>query len=290
MKYNERVFESLNEIALISEECIAGLYEGCRRYCPVLYQIADSLGTLDFLTSLAYYSLTVSTVRPEFSDTLAIKNSRHPLYEMTRDQIPNNFFCCDGLRFHFVTGPNMSGKSTYIKQAGVLTVLAQLGSFVPAEFASFRIIDRLFTRLHVEDAFEQNLSSFKMEVKEMMFIMENLTNQSLVLIDEFGRSTNPTDGMAINAAVCEILSSSCAFIYSVTHFYTVVNAFAGFPHVNVLHLKVENNTDFHYNVQNGVFSGSNYGIDLAAKFFDADLFEKQERLLRQSNQPMRSRA
>ena len=107
------------------------------------------------------------------------------------------------------SGANMSGKSTYSKQLALLCVMAQMGSFVPAEFASFPIYDRILTRLGSDDELESNASSFRMEMKESAYILEMLTDASLVIIDELGRGTGYLEGLSLSTAICErILDSS----------------------------------------------------------------------------------
>ena len=110
--------------------------------------------------------IPILRIRPEFTDTLAIRQGRHPILDkiLQDSPVPNNTYAADGSNFVIVTGPNMSGKSTYLKQIALLQIMAQIGSFVPAEYASFRITRQLFTRIGSDDDIETNSSTFMLEV------------------------------------------------------------------------------------------------------------------------------
>jgi len=120
--------------------------------------------------------------------------------------------------FMIITGPNMSGKSTLLKQVAVLQVMAQIGSYVPAEFASFRICDKLFSRIGSNDDIETNCSTFMIEMKEISYILRNLTENCLIIIDELGRGTSIEEGVGLCFAICEQLIQSKAFTFFATHF------------------------------------------------------------------------
>jgi DNA mismatch repair protein MSH4 len=132
--------------------------------------------------------------------------------------IPNDAFASQTCHFQIITGPNMSGKSTYLRQIALLCIMAQIGSLyrtriddltsVPAEFASFPIIEQLFTRISVDDGLEFNASAFSSEMREMAFILQNISGRSLVLVDELGRGTSSTEGLAISLAICHALVES----------------------------------------------------------------------------------
>lgn len=109
----------------------------------------------------------------------------------------------------------MSGKSTYLGQIALLCVMAHMGSFVPAEYASFRLTDALFTRMGSDDSLESNASSFMLEMREMVHIFQNLTDQSLVIMDELARGTSVSDGLAVSIAICESLVRTrvCLFVF-----------------------------------------------------------------------------
>jgi len=122
---------------------------------------------LDMLWSFAHVSIMKNYVRPEFTGTLAIKSGRHPILENVQSEgmlVPNDVYCSDCTAFQVIQGPNMSGKSTYLRQIGLLTVMSQSGCFVPAAYASFRIHNHLLTRLSNDDDMEKNLSTFANEI------------------------------------------------------------------------------------------------------------------------------
>ncbi|RXM92782.1 MutS protein-like 4 [Acipenser ruthenus] len=179
-------------------------------------------------------------VRPEFTDTLAIKQGRHPILERISGQQPisNSSYISEGSNFILITGPNMSGKSTYLKQVALCQVMAQIGSFVPAEYASFRIADQIFTRIGVDDDFETNSSTFMVEMKEISYIIHNASDRSLIIIDELGRGTSAEEGIGICHAVCEFLLNFRAFTLFATHFLELCQLEALYPNVENHHMGV----------------------------------------------------
>lgn len=156
--------------------------------------------------------------------------------KMASEYVPNDYYATEQYRFHFVTGCNMSGKSTYIRSVALLQIMAQIGCFVPAEFAAFPIIHNIFARISTQDNIEANLSSFGVEMREMAFILKNVDNQSLAIIDELGRGTSNRDGMAIAMAISEALIDTGASIWFATHFIELARVLADRPGVLNLHL------------------------------------------------------
>ncbi|XP_045064993.1 mutS protein homolog 4 [Coregonus clupeaformis] len=168
MKMNDRCDEALREIFHMSYVVVCQLLSTVHERIHCLYKLSDAVSMLDMLLSLANACTISDYVRPEFTDTLAIKQGRHPILERIVGQQPvsNNSYISEGSNFVIITGPNMSGKSTYLKQVALCQIMAQIGSFVPAEYASFRIADQIFTRIGVDDDFETNSSTFMVEMKE----------------------------------------------------------------------------------------------------------------------------
>ncbi len=142
-------------------------------------------------------------VRPEYGSFQVLKAARHPLLEQNIKAIPNNVVSYPSLNFHVVTGGNMSGKSIYVRQIPLLSIMAQIGCFVPCEYACFKLFDSIFTRINIDDDMEANLSSFMMEMRDLAYIIENADHNSLVILDELGRGTSPEDGIAMTIACCE---------------------------------------------------------------------------------------
>src|SRR5262249_18746962 len=130
-------------------------------------------------------------IRPEFTSTLAIKAGRHPIRERIHSSkfVPNDAYATTETRFQVITGCNMSGKSTYIRALALMTVMAQIGCFVPAQYASFPIVQQLFARVAATDDLDANVSTFAAEMREMAFILRHIQPRGMVLVDELGRGT-----------------------------------------------------------------------------------------------------
>lgn len=211
LKLNNRIKESMSEILTASQKALDALFSKIREHIEVLYGLSEALAECDLICSFAEWTMSVGGTKPEFSDSLTIRNGRHPVLESIesgRHIVPNDYFSCEGNSFIVITGTNMSGKSTYSKQLMLLAVIAQMGCFVPAEFSSFPIYDRFLTRLGSDDELESNASSFKMEMREAAYIVESITDNSLVVIDELGRGTGYIEGVAISMAICQELLKS----------------------------------------------------------------------------------
>ena len=178
-----------------------------------IQQTADAIATLDVLCALAQVAEDNNYIRPEmsYSDEIEIIEGRHPVVERTIKDgtfIPNNTYLNNrDSCFHIITGPNMAGKSTYMRQVAVLTYMAQIGSFVPASSAKIGIVDRIFTRVGASDDLAAGESTFMVEMNELANILENATSRSLVILDEIGRGTSTYDGMAIAWATVEYIAN-----------------------------------------------------------------------------------
>ena len=174
---------------------------------------ALSLGELDATLSLADRALAAGYTRPivEQSDVIEIRDSRHPVIEQLPDSepfVPNDVFLnCSTDQIMLITGPNMAGKSTFIRQVATIAVMAQMGSFVPAGFMRIGVLDRIFTRIGAGDDLSRGRSTFLVEMQETANILNNLTTKSLVVLDEIGRGTSTFDGISIAWAVAEYLHS-----------------------------------------------------------------------------------
>lgn len=208
LKLNARIKESMTEILLASQQALEKMFSQLRGKIDTFHMLSEAVAECDFVCGFAEWTVAAGGVRPEFGDSLAVRNGRHPVLESctnSRSVVPNDYFSCVGNSFTVVTGTNMSGKSTYSKQMMLMAILAQIGSFVPAEYASFQIYNRFLTRLGSDDELESNASSFKMEMREASYILDSLTDQCLVVIDELGRGTGYTEGMSIALAISDEL-------------------------------------------------------------------------------------
>ena len=170
---------------------------------------ATAISTLDVLNSLANVSSDNRYVRPEvnLSDNIILKDSRHPVVEQLLNDapfVPNDVYLnCNANRVAIITGPNMAGKSTYMRQTALIVLMAQIGSFVPASYAEIGIVDSIFTRVGASDDLASGQSTFMVEMSEVANIVTNATSKSLLILDEIGRGTSTFDGMSIARAVLE---------------------------------------------------------------------------------------
>ncbi|KAG0239065.1 MutS protein msh4 [Mortierella sp. GBA43] len=216
MKKNAKINDSLTEVYLMSDKIVSDLCSDIRSKIITLYKASEAIAMLDMLLAFTHLCTVSNYVRPEFADTLVIKQGRHPIIEkiFSSPFVPNDTYISSANTFQVITGPNMSGKSTYLRQVALLTVMAQIGSFVPADFAAFRIMDQasnphnlcqsivtidmpidapfpfslqLFSRISNDDSIELNASTFTVEMRETAYILQNITEKSLVIIDELGR-------------------------------------------------------------------------------------------------------
>ncbi|KAH9982044.1 muts domain V-domain-containing protein [Lactifluus volemus] len=212
-KRNARMKDALDEALILSHSTIKDLVSEVLTDIGALYKASEAMAMLDMLWSFAH----VSILRPEFTGTLAIKSGYHPILEDVKSVgmlVPNDVYCSDCTAFQVLQGPN-----TYLRQIGLLTVVAQCGCFVPAEYASFRIHDNLLTRLSNDDDMEKNLSTFANEMASIAMILGLASSQSLVLIDELGRATSPKEGVGISHAIAEELIKLKCFTFFATHFH-----------------------------------------------------------------------
>ena len=155
--------------------------------------------------------------------TLNLKQAKHPVLELESGFVPNDILIDNKSRFLLITGPNMGGKSTYLRTAGLISILAQSGSFVPAKSANIGLIDRIFTRVGASDDLRRGRSTFMMEMIEVAHILNKATNNSLILLDEIGRGTSTFDGLSIAWSVtediCKRISARTLFA---THYHQLV--------------------------------------------------------------------
>jgi DNA mismatch repair protein MutS len=243
--------------------------------------VADALAELDVLATLGEVAATRDYARPEIvggdgedgsAETDAeggihVEGGRHPVVERTQDSfVPNDAHLTPAERFAVVTGPNMSGKSTYMRQVALITVLAQTGSFVPAASARVEPVDRIFTRVGASDDIAGGRSTFMVEMTELAAILESATEESLVLLDEVGRGTSTTDGLAIARAVTEHLHDEVgALTLFATHHHELTETAERLSGAFNLHFAADQTDEevtFDHDVRRGAATAS-YGVQVA---------------------------
>ncbi|KAJ5064734.1 muts domain V-domain-containing protein [Bipolaris maydis] len=248
---------SHQEVILMSDEAVEDLTEQVRSHMSILFKVCEAVAMLDMAT------------QPQLTDTLAIEAGRHPIKEkiMQTKFVPNDAYATQQTRFHIITGCNMSGKSTYIRSLALMTIMAQIGCYVPANYASFPILHQLFARIGTDDIIESNVSTFAAEMREIAFILRNVDQRSLIIVDELGRGTSTRDGLAIALAIAEALLSSRALVWFATHFKDLANIMGERAGVLNLHLAVdiqdEHSMTMLYKATQGVAKEVHYGLALA---------------------------
>jgi DNA mismatch repair protein MutS len=241
-----------------------------------LLRAADALAEVDVLAALAQCAAERGYVRPSFVEesVVAIEEGRHPVMEaiLHAHFVPNDLMLrAEEHRFILLTGPNMGGKSTYLRQAGLLVIMAQIGSFVPAKRMTLGVVDRIFTRIGAGDDLASGQSTFYMEMAEAANILRRSTRRSLLLIDEVGRGTGTLDGLSIAQAICEYLlglEEHSPMTLFATHFHELCALTDHWKLVANYHITAVENTArdgapvFSHRVQPGSSSRS-FGIEVA---------------------------
>ncbi|KAI2640346.1 DNA mismatch repair protein-like protein MutS [Hypomontagnella submonticulosa] len=273
VQLNHRITDSHNEAIMLSDKVVQELLEAIRVHVPNLFRVCESIALLDMIAAFGQSATTRDYVRPEIGNTLALKGARHPIRERMNPErfVPNDVFANEQHRFQIITGCNMSGKSTYIRMISLLQVMAQIGCFVPAQYAAFPVIQQLFVRMSTDDSIEANMSTFSLEMREIAFILRNINEKSLAIIDELGRGTSTRDGLAIALAISEALIQSNSLIWFATHFQQLAKVLGSRPGVINLHLTTEmHNTDdgslkmtMLYKISSGLIKQEHYGLNLA---------------------------
>src|SRR5690606_10630656 len=235
-----------------------------------LQDSAAAVAELDVTATLAEGADALGFVRPELSESpgIDITAGRHPVVEQVTSSpfVPNDLVFTPQRHMLIITGPNMGGKSTYMRQAALITLLAQVGSFVPAQAARIGLVDRIFTRIGSSDDLAGGRSTFMVEMTETANILHNATERSLVLMDEIGRGTSTFDGLSLAWACAKHLAEKVrAFSLFATHYFEITNLPETVPGIVNVHLNATEHKDnivFLHKVQEGPASKS-YGLQVA---------------------------
>ena len=237
---------------------------------PLLNKTADALSEIDAIVSLAVCSDEYNFVKPILNDngTIKIIEGRHPVVEIVskEEYVPNDCIMENGINTLLITGPNMSGKSTYMRQLAIIVIMAQIGSFVPAKSADLPIIDKIFTRIGASDDLVSGESTFMVEMKEACNAICKATSNSLILFDELGRGTATYDGMSLAQAILEYISENIkAYTLFSTHYHELTKLDRKYKNIKNVHVSAVEDGDkitFLHKVKNGAVDKS-YGIHVA---------------------------
>jgi DNA mismatch repair protein MutS len=261
---------SAHERALAREKLLYDeLLEMLAAEVPALLSAAAALAELDLLSTFAERALALNLIRPSFTNDEAIEivAGRHPVVEPQVDSFVANDLRLSGARkFLLITGPNMGGKSTYMRQAALIVLLAHCGCFVPAKAARLGPVDAIFTRIGAADDLAGGRSTFMVEMTETANILHNATDRSLVLMDEVGRGTSTFDGLALAWSIaCHLAETTRAYALFATHYFELTQLATEYREVANIHLGAVEHKDhivFLHSVEEGPASQS-YGIQVA---------------------------
>jgi len=270
-RYEEQVLTAQSRALALEKQLYEQLLDQLLPQLAALQASAAALAELDVLANLAERAMTLNYCRPELLEEphIQIEGGRHPVVEQVLDNpfIANPVELHPGRRMLIITGPNMGGKSTYMRQTALIVLMAHMGSFVPADSARIGPVDRIFTRIGASDDLASGRSTFMVEMTETANILHNATAHSLVLMDEIGRGTSTYDGLALAWACAEQLAATIrAFTLFATHYFELTRLPALLDGLANVHLDAVEHGEgiaFMHAVQEGAASRS-YGLQVAA--------------------------
>jgi DNA mismatch repair protein MutS len=250
-EYESLILNAEEQIAEIEGRVFREVCQQVAVGAPRLVSTARALAELDVYLSLAEVALSNRYVRPQLddADVIEIKNGRHPVVELTlHDEpfVPNDVYLSSDEQVHIITGPNMSGKSTFLRQTAIIVLMAQIGSFVPADEARIGLVDRIFTRIGAQDEISAGQSTFMVEMVETANILNHATRRSLIVLDELGRGTSTYDGISIAWAVAEHIHNHPrlrAKTLFATHYHELIDLAKNLPRVRNYNISVAEQGD-----------------------------------------------
>lgn len=265
----EKILSAQDQKILLEQQIFDELLDTIKENLAPLHELSRALALIDVLCSLANLASERGYVRPQFSDDRSVEviEGRHPILEARMSGfVSNNWMMPSTTDVCLVTGPNMGGKSTWLRQNALLVVMAQMGSYIPARKATLPIFDRIFTRIGASDDLLQGKSTFMMEMMEANNALRHATENSLILFDEIGRGTATFDGMALAQSMMEyivqVLKSKTLFS---THYHELTELDQDFPSIHNVHVDVQEKKGeirFLYRIVDGKADKS-YGIHVA---------------------------
>ncbi|HOJ89158.1 MAG TPA: DNA mismatch repair protein MutS [Pseudothermotoga sp.] len=269
-KFEERMLTAKEKLEKREKELYEKLCSELSGQIDSIVKLADFLAHVDVLSALAYAAMRYGYTRPKFQSDgrLCLRNSRHPVIErLVDDFVPNDLLMDQSRSFVILTGPNMSGKSTFIRQVALIALMAQIGSFVPAEEAVLPVFDRIFAKMGVRDDITSGKSTFLVEMNEVAKIIYQATKDSLVVLDEVGRGTSTFDGISIAWAVSEYIHNQigckCIFATHFTELTELARLYEGVENKTIQVIEDKSGVTFLHKVIEGVADKS-YGIEVAA--------------------------
>jgi len=270
-EYETKVLTAEERAKEIEYRLFGQVREKIAAFTERLQRLAAAIAELDVFTALADVAVEYRYVRPEVTEDIIIdiEDGRHPVLERTlaEEFVPNDVHLDAETRILLVTGPNMAGKSTYIRQVALIVLMAQMGSFVPAKRARIGVVDRIFTRVGAADELARGQSTFMVEMVETANILHNASERSLIVLDEVGRGTSTYDGVSIAWAVAEYLHERVgARTVFATHYHELTELATLYPRIKNLNVAVRewgNKVIFLHKIVEGATDKS-YGLHVAA--------------------------
>ncbi len=263
-KFELKLFNIKRKIFFLEKKIFDEILNKIIFYIKDLKLLSDYISELDVLSCFVERSVTLNYNKPIFLNYsyLNIKNGRHPILENVLHSkfITNDILINDNIRTLLITGPNMGGKSTYMRQIALICIMAYIGCYVSASEAYIGFIDKILTRIGFSDDIISNKSTFMIEMSEMSYIINNSTNNSLVLIDEMGRGTSFYEGVSLAWSCLNYISKKikCITLFS-THFYELINIGNFYKNIKKIYfnyIKKKNNIIFLYKIKDGVCDNS----------------------------------
>ena len=269
-EYEEKILTAQDKILKIENTLLKEIHQVILNNSLKLHEFCEAIATLDCIYSLSILAQSPNYIAPTITEDtkLLIEEGRHPVVEKTSTEtfISNDTHLdCEDNHLIILTGPNMSGKSTYIRQTAILVIMAQAGSFIPAKKATIGLVDKIFTRIGAHDDISKGQSTFMVEMNETADILNNLTDRSLIILDEIGRGTSTYDGLSLAWSLAEYLSNTKARTLFATHFHeltALADERKGIKNYNVAVKEWEDEVIFLHKIIPGSTDDS-YGIYVA---------------------------